>query len=248
MSTLGDNASEGGHAGDHPPAGEQPENFNSADGGVISVNGAAGDNPNAGGNAAGANAGGVINQAAMDVDEEEEEHHSDARSSVPPIQITPLLSGPSNMDSTIRLLQAHVNKKCARLEAGEIEQLSDQTMTLMDKLYNAVSLRAASGSAAPNSGGSSSEGSGSGGSSKGGPVKGQRTGKGKGRPKCTHSTCEKKLGHTLETCYTRLREEREARKARDKGKAREAAKRNGNGNGNGGGKRSKKASDEDDEH
>ena len=122
--------------------------------------------------------------------------------------------------------------------------------TAIAQQYDAISLRAASGKA-----GSSSGGSGSGGATSSGPKgkpfkgkspmgdkfpKGARTDK--ERPKCTHPTCKSKVGHWLEECWTRQREERDARRARA------TSKRNkGGGGGNGGGKRSKKAPAPDDD-
>ena len=116
--------------------------------------------------------------------------------------------------------------------------------------YDVISLRAASGSAGSNSGGSGSGRFGSGGpksnSFKGQSPKGDKSPKGVGtdkeRPRCTHPTCKSKVGHWLEECLTRQREERDARRARA------TSKRNkGGGGGNGGGKRSKKAPAPDDD-
>ena len=83
--------------------------------------------------------------------------------------------------------------------------------TAIAQQYSAVSLRAASGSAGSGSGNSSS------GKSSARPNKPHKA-KAKGgtgtRDKCTHPTCISKLGHTVETCFTRLREEEEALKAK----------------------------------
>eukprot|EP00904_Undaria_pinnatifida_P006108 jgi/Undpi1/2627/HiC_scaffold_13.g06006.m1 len=199
------------------------------------------------GAAAEATADGSSPASAMDVDSD----NAVGASGFHQTNITPLLSGPSNIDSTVNLLQSIVNKDIAKLDSGEIAELSPQTMELMSRLqYDAISLRAASGKA-----GSSSGGSGSGGATSSGPKgksfkgkspmgdkfpKGARTDK--ERPKCTHPTCKSKVGHWLEECWTRQREERDARRARA------TSKRNkGGGGGNGGGKRSKKAPTPDDD-
>ena len=53
--------------------------------------------------------------------------------------ITPLLSGPSNINSTVNLLQSIVNKDIVKLNSGEIAELSPQTMELMSRLVRLAS-------------------------------------------------------------------------------------------------------------
>ena len=120
--------------------------------------------------------------------------------------------------------------------------------TAIAQQYDAISLRAASGKAGCSSGGSGSGGAGSSGpkgkSFKGKSPMGDKFPKGartdKERPKCAHPTCKSKVGHWLEECWTRQREERDARRAR-------ATSKRNKGGGNGGGKRSKKAPAPDDD-
>ena len=191
-----------------------------ADGTVVTTNEAAGDNPanpaepdgdgaaaTSNGASAEATADGPSPASAMDVDGD----NAVGASGFHQTNITPLLSGPSNMDSTVNLLQSIVNKDIAKLDSGEIAELSPQMMALLSRLYDAISLRAASGSAGSSSGGSGSGGSGSGRlkgkSFKGKSPKGDKSPKGvrtgKERPKCTHPTCKSKVGHWLEEYWTR---------------------------------------------
>ena len=94
--------------------------------------------------------------------------------------------------------------------------------TAIAQQYDAISLRAASGKAGSRSGGSGSGGAGSSGPKgkffKSKSPMGDKLSKGartdKERPRCTHPTCKNKVGHWLEECWTRQREERDARRAR----------------------------------
>eukprot|EP00904_Undaria_pinnatifida_P012388 jgi/Undpi1/827/HiC_scaffold_10.g04291.m1 len=148
------------------------------------------------GAAAEATADGPSPASAMDVDGD----NAVGASGFHQTNITPLLSGPSNIDSTVNLLQSIVNKDIAKLNSGEIAELSPQTMALLSRLYDAISLRAASGSAGSSSGGSGSGESGSGRlkgkSFKGKSPEGDKSPKGvrtgKKRPKCTDPTCKSK--------------------------------------------------------
>ena len=62
--------------------------------------------------------------------------------------IPPLLAGPSNIDSTVNLLQSIVNKDIAKLDSGEIAELSPQTMELMSRLVSLASSESKSSSPA----------------------------------------------------------------------------------------------------
>ena len=94
--------------------------------------------------------------------------------------------------------------------------------TAIAQQFQAIPLRTAAAKANPSSAGASSG----------------RSGKGKATggncPKCTHPTCDKKLGHTTEKCFTRKREQRAAKKACKRNKSTR--------DGKGGGKRPKKSS------
>ena len=72
------------------------------------------------GAAAEATADGSSPASAMDVDSD----NAVGASGFHQINITPLLSDPSNIDSTVNLLQSIVNKDIAKLDSGEIAELS----------------------------------------------------------------------------------------------------------------------------
>eukprot|EP00752_Nemacystus_decipiens_P010815 g9620.t1 len=73
-------------------------------------------------NAARAGKQGIFPEIAMDT--EEEPAAAATSYSLQQVNITPLLPGPSNMDSTTQLVHSMVNKK---LDSGEISELSDPT-------------------------------------------------------------------------------------------------------------------------
>ena len=84
------------------------------------------------GAAAEATAGGSSPASTMDVDGD----NAVGASGFHQTSITPLLSGPSDVDSTVNLLQSIVNKDIAKLDSGEIAELSPQTMELMSRLVS----------------------------------------------------------------------------------------------------------------
>ena len=128
-----------------------------ADGTVVTTNGAAGYNPanpaepdgdgaaaTSDGAAAEATADGSSPASAMDVDGDS----AVGASGFHQTNITPLLSGPSKIDSTVNLLQSIVNKDIAKLDSGEIAELSPQIMELMSCLVSLASSESKSSSPA----------------------------------------------------------------------------------------------------
>ena len=112
---------------------------------VVTTDGAAGDNPanpaEPDGDGAAATSDGATAEAtvdgsspasAMDVDSD----NAVGASGFHQTNITPPLSGPSNIDSTVNLLHSIVNKDIAKLDSGEIAELSPQTMELMSRLVS----------------------------------------------------------------------------------------------------------------
>lgn len=132
------------HSGDgseSPPPPPPPPPANQ-DGTVVSVNGAAGDQPSVPPQLPSDNPVASSTADQMEVDD----------SLSPPVvgasgfvqtNVPPLLSGPSRLDSTVDILQRIVNKEIAKLDAGEISELSAQTMELMDRLVSLQSPAAA---------------------------------------------------------------------------------------------------------
>eukprot|EP00904_Undaria_pinnatifida_P003047 jgi/Undpi1/12743/HiC_scaffold_6.g02411.m1 len=94
------------------------------------------------GAAAEATADGSSPASAMDV----VGHNHVGASGFHQTNITPLLSGHSNIDSTVNILQSIVNKDIAKLDSGEIAELSPQTMELMSRLVSLASSQSTSSS------------------------------------------------------------------------------------------------------
>lgn len=224
-------ASNGGSADQHNP--NQPNhNRDEEDRAPISNNGAVGNDDAAGGaanDAAAAGPGGSA-EAAMEVDD-----NDPLRAATSERQLTDIPVGDSPLDSTINILQAHINREFRKIDAGT-STLSDQTLKLIYKLFGAVDRKMAARSAASGSGGSGSGGhsasggcsrSDSGGRTAGGGggrsnndsrgggnsngYRGNRSGRSprsdSSRPRCTYNGCRHPIGHTYDKCFQRLRVE-----------------------------------------
>ena len=117
---------------------------------MVTTDGAAGDNPanpaepDSDGAAAKATADGSSPASAMDADGD----NAVGASGFHQANIIPRLSVPSNIDSTVKLLQSIVNKDIAKLDSGEIAELSPQMMELMSCLVSLASSESKSSSPA----------------------------------------------------------------------------------------------------
>ncbi len=125
---------------DNPPASQHVEHRDGAAGDAVPTGAA---DPDAAADAAeaaaeaAADAAAAAGGAAMEVDQEGAPQAG--ASGFVQTNVPPLLSGPSRLDSTVQLLQSIVNKEIAKLDRGEIDELSPQTMDLMDRLVSVSS-------------------------------------------------------------------------------------------------------------
>ncbi|CAB1110602.1 unnamed protein product [Ectocarpus sp. CCAP 1310/34] len=135
-----------------------------------------------------------------------------ASTAAPSVGAPSASSSSTDLTSTLSKIQSVVDRHLDLVTDGRLEQLPDHVVQLMDRMFEHH--RQNRGRTPAFQSGSSSGG---GSSSSGGkaPRHGNHRGGGgnsrrpvrKERPRCTHPTCDKPLGHTTATCFQKKREE-----------------------------------------
>ncbi|CAN0482912.1 unnamed protein product, partial [Ectocarpus sp. 8 AP-2014] len=135
-----------------------------------------------------------------------------ASAAAPSVGAPSASSSSTDLTSTLSKIQSVVDRHLDLLAEGRLEQLPDHVEKLMDRMFDQH--RQNRGRTPAFKSGASS-GSGSSSSGRHAPRHGNSRGGGstsrrpvqKERPRCTHPTCDKPLGHTTATCFQKKREE-----------------------------------------
>ena len=120
----------------------------SADGTVVITSGAVGDNPASpaepDGDGAAATSDGAAAEETADASSPASAMDVDGDNAIGAFgfnqaNLTPLISGPSNIYYTVNRLQSIVNNDIAKFDSGKIAELSPQTVELMNRLVSLAS-------------------------------------------------------------------------------------------------------------